>query len=164
MNFQLMKGVGAAVVRSLPRHGITRHQATGTKPAYLTRRRWKHTNLDQPFPARRSLASNPGSCALFRSEPLFARCSLAPKLYPRGASSFRSFTRAMLLRSEALTARCSFVPKPLPVYRSLALKSGPCAVPPFHRSEPLPMRCYAFPSLRALARASFPSRRLVSVR
>ena len=59
----------------------------------------------------------------------------------------------MLLRSEAL-----------PVHRSLALKSGPCAVPPFLHSEPFPVRCYAFPSLRALARASFSSRRLVSVR
>ena len=90
-----------------------------------------------PFPR-----VEPWRVALSRSELPSARCSLGPKL-----------ARAMLLRSEAL-----------PVHRSLALKSGPCAVPPLLCFEPLPMRCYAFPSLRALARASFPSRRLVSVR
>ena len=121
----------------------------GTKPASLTRRRWKDTHLDQPFqravpfPARRSLASNPDLCAH----------SPVPNPCLRAVPSPRSFARAMLLRSEAL-----------PVHRSLALKSDPCAVPPFLRSEPLPVRCYAFPLLRALARASFSSRRLASVR
>ena len=121
----------------------------GTKPASLTRRRWKDTHLDQPFqravpfPARRSLASNPDLCAH----------SPVPNPCPRAAPSPRSFSRAMLLRSEAL-----------PVHRSLALTSGPCAVSPFLLSEPLPVRCYASLSLRPLARAFFSSRRLVSVR
>ena len=98
----------------------------------------------EPFPSPRAVPSRPTmACAH----------SPVPNPCPRAVPSARSFARAMLLRS-----------KGLPVHRSLALKSGPCAVPPFLRSEPSPVPRYAFPSIRALARASFPSRRLVSVR
>ena len=128
-------GEGAAVVRSLPRHGDTRHQTTGTKPASLTRRRWKDAHQDQPFqctvpfPARRSLASNLGLCALSRSESLSARCSLIPKLCPRDAPSFRSLARAPIARSEVWPMRCSAVPPLRTLARALLRLSfapSPC--------------------------------------
>ena len=98
----------------------------------------------EPFPSPRAVPSR---------RTLACAYSPVPNPCLRAVPSARSFAGAMLLRS-----------KGLPVHRSLPLRSGPCAVPPFLRSEPLPVRCYAFPPLRALSRASFPSRRLVSVR
>ena len=142
MNFQLVKG-GRCRRRQKPATARDHPTPNDGYQACKSNAKAMEAHQSRPalsraVPSRRTLA-----CAHYA----------VPNSRPRAVPSTRSFARAMLLRSKAL-----------PVHRSLALKSGPCVVPPFVCSEPLPVRYYGFPSLRALARASFPSRRLVSVR
>ena len=156
MNFQLVKR-GRCRLRQEPAMARNHPTPSDGYQACISNAKAMEGRPSIPaFPARRFLpcAPFPPRAPFSRVEPWLVRtlpfqnpcCTLFP--------SPRSFARAMLIRSEAL-----------PVHRSLALKSGPCAVlPPLLRSEPLPVRCDAFLSLRALARASFSSRRLVSVR
>ena len=144
MNFQLVKGGGGCRCRQRPATARNHPTPSDGYQACISNAK----------------AMEAHQCILALPRAPFPR--VEPWLV--GTLPFRTPFRALFPHPEALPAQFSFVPKPLSVHRSLALKSGPCAVPPFHRSEPLPVRCYTFLSLRALACASFPSRRLVSVR
>ena len=110
MNFQLVKGrrfrlrqkPATAQNHPAPNDG---NQACISNAKAMAGRPSRPALSRAPFPR-----VEPWLVRTFRSEPLSARCSLAPKLCPRDAPSFRSLTRAPIARSEVWPVRWSAVP------------------------------------------------------